>query len=346
MNSATEPSSSSDSPSEIPRFSVGDDVFCDYKSTWYAAKILKVIQDGHGVRYHIHYKKWGHKYDTTLPSSKVKLPGEFPKEQSYEYRVNRNNKQKLEEQMPAIEIDSPSADEYTDSEVLEQEETPLRSFGNLDFHPPSQTEPVEISISEDLYVQFSKGIEMNRKQSRLLKLPQYPTVQDILNDYHLQCAGHDANDQVLKHAIIEYIKADFSIILSNQLITDPEIPQYSLVNKLLVSRGSIFPMKLPTSQQSSETTNPSLMPADSLTEIYGATHLLRYIVYYSYLADSTHDFQHPCKSDIAKALSDILELMQKHVPEYFHEEWLPDKEALQQLEDQLPKEDAGDKTEK
>ncbi|KAJ3023147.1 Esa1p-associated factor, partial [Thoreauomyces humboldtii] len=279
------------------KFEANEQVLCFHGPLLYEAKVLKaehLEEEGErkaGPHYFVHYKGWKQTWDEWVPETRIlKFSEENLKRQKELTQTLKSKKakesKKLQEKEPA-EAAKDRGKKRPREEVAEKEKE--EEF-------LSRPE-VRIAIPESLKVQLVEDWENVTKNHRLVRVPREVTVADILARYKESTkevkgkkpAKESATDEVLTE-VLDGIRVYFDRSLANLLLYRFERQQYVDIRKKY--------------------------PDTTLSEVYGAEHLLRLFVQFPSLIAHT-DMEPDAVGLLKDHFTKILEYLQLKQQDFF-----------------------------
>uniref|UniRef100_A0A672Z208 Mortality factor 4-like protein 1 n=1 Tax=Sphaeramia orbicularis TaxID=375764 RepID=A0A672Z208_9TELE len=226
-------------------------VLCFHGPLLYEAKCVKINIKDKQIKYFIHYSGWNKNWDEWVPESRVlKYVDSNLQKQKELQRANqkaKKNKQK-----------TPGAGEGTSSGG-DPTHPPRKKRARVD--PTVESEEtfinrveVKVKIPEELKPWLVDDWDLITRQKQLFHLPAKKNVDAVLEDYanYKKSRGNSDSKEFAVNEVVAGIREYFNVMLGTQLLYKFERPQYA---DILANH-----------------------PDTSMSQIYGAPHLLRLFV--------------------------------------------------------------------
>ncbi|XP_029698079.1 mortality factor 4-like protein 1 isoform X1 [Takifugu rubripes] len=267
-----------------PKFQEGERVLCFHGPLLYEAKCVKISIKDKQIKYFIHYSGWNKNWDEWVPESRVlKYVESNLQKQKELQRANHclffnfrdhyvegrmrgaapNKKipaasQKNEVKTKKNKQKAPGAGEGTSSGG-DPTHPPRKKRARVD--PTVESEEtfinrveVKVKIPEELKPWLVDDWDLITRQKQLFHLPAKKNVDAILEDYanYKKSRGNSDSKEFAVNEVVAGVREYFNVMLGTQLLYKFERPQYADV---LANH-----------------------PDTSMSQIYGAPHLLRLFV--------------------------------------------------------------------
>uniref|UniRef100_A0A672FKC0 Mortality factor 4-like protein 1 n=1 Tax=Salarias fasciatus TaxID=181472 RepID=A0A672FKC0_SALFA len=232
-----------------PKFQEGERVLCFHGPLLYEAKCVKINIKDKQIKYFIHYSGWNKNWDEWVPESRV-------------LKYVDSNLQKQKELQRANHVvgvsAAPGAGEGTSSGG-DPTHPPRKKRARVD--PTVESEEtfinrveVKVKIPEELKPWLVDDWDLITRQKQLFHLPAKKNVDAVLEDYanYKKSRGNSDSKEFAVNEVVAGIREYFNVMLGTQLLYKFERPQYA---DILANH-----------------------PDTSMSQIYGAPHLLRLFV--------------------------------------------------------------------
>ncbi|RDD39612.1 Mortality factor 4-like protein 1 [Trichoplax sp. H2] len=241
-----------------PMFADSERVLCYHGPLLYESKCIKFeIDDNNGkMKYLIHYNGWNKNWDEWVPEDRVlKYNDEnlqLQKDLKLRYPNVRRTRKKMGEKEKGAS--TPSAIDKATSRVEPTRRKRGRNEQSIESEDGVTAKgEIKIKLPEEMKRWLIDDYDFINRQKRLIKLPRKFAVDDILDSYIKEKRGSPAAVSGLAREITLGLRTYFNSMLGSQLLYKFERPQYAEILKT----------------NSKDT---------SLSQIYGAEHLLRLFV--------------------------------------------------------------------
>uniref|UniRef100_A0A7N6AG33 Mortality factor 4-like protein 1 n=1 Tax=Anabas testudineus TaxID=64144 RepID=A0A7N6AG33_ANATE len=234
-----------------PKFQEGERVLCFHGPLLYEAKCVKINIKDKQIKYFIHYSGWNKNWDEWVPESRVlKYVDSNLQKQKELQRANQKTKKNKQK--------TPGPGEGTSSGG-DPTHPPRKKRARVD--PTVESEEtfinrveVKVKIPEELKPWLVDDWDLITRQKQLFHLPAKKNVDAVLEDYanYKKSRGNSDSKEFAVNEVVAGIREYFNVMLGTQLLYKFERPQYA---DILANH-----------------------PDTSMSQIYGAPHLLRLFV--------------------------------------------------------------------
>uniref|UniRef100_A0A3B5BCR7 Mortality factor 4-like protein 1 n=1 Tax=Stegastes partitus TaxID=144197 RepID=A0A3B5BCR7_9TELE len=242
-----------------PKFQEGERVLCFHGPLLYEAKCVKINIKDKQIKYFIHYSGWNKNWDEWVPESRVlKYVDSNLQKQKELQRANQSWK------LLRVTVEcfcvhtAPGPGEGTSSGG-DPTHPPRKKRARVD--PTVESEEtfinrveVKVKIPEELKPWLVDDWDLITRQKQLFHLPAKKNVDAVLEDYanYKKSRGNSDSKEFAVNEVVAGIREYFNVMLGTQLLYKFERPQYA---DILANH-----------------------PDTSMSQIYGAPHLLRLFV--------------------------------------------------------------------
>uniref|UniRef100_A0A8C4GK83 Mortality factor 4-like protein 1 n=1 Tax=Dicentrarchus labrax TaxID=13489 RepID=A0A8C4GK83_DICLA len=226
-------------------------VLCFHGPLLYEAKCVKINIKDKQIKYFIHYSGWNKNWDEWVPESRVlKYVDSNLQKQKELQRANQKTKKNKQK--------TPGAGEGTSSGG-DPTHPPRKKRARVD--PTVESEEtfinrveVKVKIPEELKPWLVDDWDLITRQKQLFHLPAKKNVDAVLEDYanYKKSRGNSDSKEFAVNEVVAGVREYFNVMLGTQLLYKFERPQYA---DILANH-----------------------PETSMSQIYGAPHLLRLFV--------------------------------------------------------------------
>uniref|UniRef100_A0A8C4E658 Mortality factor 4-like protein 1 n=1 Tax=Dicentrarchus labrax TaxID=13489 RepID=A0A8C4E658_DICLA len=235
-------------------------VLCFHGPLLYEAKCVKINIKDKQIKYFIHYSGWNKNWDEWVPESRVlKYVDSNLQKQKELQRANQDHyvEGRMRVQVTTYST-SPGAGEGTSSGG-DPTHPPRKKRARVD--PTVESEEtfinrveVKVKIPEELKPWLVDDWDLITRQKQLFHLPAKKNVDAVLEDYanYKKSRGNSDSKEFAVNEVVAGVREYFNVMLGTQLLYKFERPQYA---DILANH-----------------------PETSMSQIYGAPHLLRLFV--------------------------------------------------------------------
>ncbi|XP_067091017.1 mortality factor 4-like protein 1 [Osmerus mordax] len=262
-----------------PKFQEGERVLCFHGPLLYEAKCVRTNIKEKQIKYFIHYSGWNKNWDEWVPESRVlKYVDSNLQKQKELQKANQDHyvEGRMRGVAPSKKIPPPPPPKGIDVKAKKnKQKTPgagegTSAGGELPYPPRkkrARVDPtvesdetfinrveVKVKIPEELKPWLVDDWDLITRQKQLYHLPAKKNVEAVLEDYasYKKSRGNSDNKEYAVNEVVAGVREYFNVMLGTQLLYKFERPQYA---DILAN-----------------------YPDSSMSQIYGAPHLLRLFV--------------------------------------------------------------------
>ncbi|XP_046889885.1 mortality factor 4-like protein 1 [Hypomesus transpacificus] len=262
-----------------PKFQEGERVLCFHGPLLYEAKCVRTNIKEKQIKYFIHYSGWNKNWDEWVPESRVlKYVDSNLQKQKELQKANQDHyvEGRMRGVAPSKKIPPPPPPKVIDVKAKKnKQKTPgagegTSAGGELPYPPRkkrARVDPtvesdetfinrveVKVKIPEELKPWLVDDWDLITRQKQLYHLPAKKNVEAVLEDYasYKKSRGNSDNKEYAVNEVVAGVREYFNVMLGTQLLYKFERPQYA---DILANH-----------------------PDSSMSQIYGAPHLLRLFV--------------------------------------------------------------------